>query len=282
VPIIIALALVGKDPALYGVEVAPDKPTMTDVVKLGHSIDLRLVADATGADVYDLRELNPELLRNVTPADPNWELKLPEGTATKFEGVIQQVPVDKWTSWRLHSVTQGETLGDIASRYHVTVAALEAANHLESHAVVPAGFLLNVPTAPVTVKLVHYTVSRGDTLESIADRFDVTVPELKKWNKIRGATAPRGAHLRIYEGGITPDGSSTPRVKSAAAGSGAGVENVSNTSGAGTTVTHKVRQGETLYSVAHAYKTTVEILRADNPFLNDEPLKTGDVLTIRR
>ncbi len=287
VPIIIALALVGKDPALYGVEVAPDKPTMTDVVKLGHSIDLRLVADATGADVYDLREMNPELLRNVTPADPNWELKLPEGTATKFEGVIQQVPVDKWTSWRLHTVTQGETLGDIANHYHVTIGALEAANHLEAHAVVPAGFLLNVPTAPVTVKLVHYTVSRGDTLESIADRFDVTVPELKKWNKIRGTTVPRGAHLKIYEGGITPDRQSAPRAKSASAVDGAGVENVSNTSsstsgGAGTTVTHKVRQGETLYSVAHAYKTTVENLRADNPFLNDEPLKTGDVLTIRR
>ncbi len=282
VPIIIALALVGKDPAIYGVEVAPDKPAMTDVVKLGHSIDLRLVSDATGTDVYDLRELNPELLRNVTPNDPNWELKLPEGTATKFEGVIQQVPVDKWTSWRLHTVSQGETLGDIASHYHVTVAALEAANHLEAHAVVPAGFLLTVPTAPATVKLVHYTVSRGDTLESIADRFDVTVPELKKWNKIRGSSAPRGAHLRIYEGGITPDGQA-PRPRSAsAAATDASVQNVSSTAHAGTTVQHKVRQGETLYSVAHAYKTTVDNLRAENPFLNDEPLKAGDVLTIRR
>jgi peptidoglycan lytic transglycosylase D len=282
VPIIIALALVGKDPAIYGVEVAPDKPAMTDVVKLGHSIDLRLVADATGTDVYDLRELNPELLRNVTPNDPNWELKLPEGTGTKFEGVIHQVPLDKWTSWRLHTVTQGETLGDIASHYHVTVAALESANHLESHAVVPAGFLLNVPTAPQTVKLVHYTVSRGDTLESIADRFDVTVPELKKWNRIRGSSVPRGSHLRIYEGGITPDGQA-PRPKSASvAATDASVQNVSSTTHTGTTVQHKVRQGETLYSVAHAFNTTVDNLRADNPFLNDEPLKAGDVLTIRR
>jgi LysM repeat protein len=47
-------------------------------------------------------------------------------------------------------------------------------------------------------------------------------------------------------------------------------------------VQHKVRQGETLYSVAHAFNTTVDNLRADNPFLNDEPLKAGDVLTIRR
>jgi membrane-bound lytic murein transglycosylase D len=281
VPIIIALALVGKDPALYGVEVAPDKPPLVDVVKPGHSIDLRLVADATGADVYDLRELNPELLRNVTPNDPNWELKLPQGSGAKFEGVIQQVPVDKWTSWRLHAVEQGESLGDIASHYHVTVASLESANHLESHAVVPAGFLLNIPTAPPTVRLVHYTVARGDTLEAIADRFDVTVPEIKKWNKIRGSSVPRGAHLRIYAGGMTSD-SHPPKPKSASSSSGgASMENVSSTT-TGTTVQHRVRQGETLYSVAHAYNITVDSLREANPFLNEGPLKAGDVLTIRR
>jgi membrane-bound lytic murein transglycosylase D len=282
VPIIIALALVGKDPALYGVEVSPDKPPTMDVVKPGHSIDLHLVADATGADVYDLRELNPELLRNVTPNDSDWELKLPAGTGAKFEEAIQQVPTDKWTSWRLHTVTEGESLGQIATHYHVTVASLEAANHLESHSTVAAGFLLNVPAAPPTVKLVHYTVSRGDTLEAIADRFDVTVPELKKWNKIRGSTVPRGARLRIYAGGITSD-SHPPKAKSAAnQDSDPSVEKVSTGSRAGTTVQHRVRQGETLYSVAHAYNTTVDSLRDSNPFLNEGPLKAGDVLTIRR
>ena len=61
--------------------------------------------------------------------------------------------------------------------------------------------------------------------------------------------------------------------------SGATVENVSTGHSA---VQHKVKQGETLYSVAHAYNTTVDNLRASNPFLNDGPLKAGDVLTIPR
>ena len=43
-----------------------------------------------------------------------------------------------------------------------------------------------------------------------------------------------------------------------------------------------LKQGETLYSVAHAYNVTVDNLRASNPFLNDAPLKAGDVLTIPR
>ena len=158
VPIIIALALVAKNPVLYGVQVAPEKPAPVDVIHPAHAIDLRLVADATGADLDDLRELNPEMLRSVTPNDPNFELKLPAGYGEKLLNVINQVPEDKWTSWRLHTVEQGETMADIARHYHVTVAAIESANHLEAHAVVPAGFMLNVPTAPPAVRLVHYRV----------------------------------------------------------------------------------------------------------------------------
>src|SRR6202050_3549882 len=96
VPIIIALALVAKDPSLYGVQVAPERPALVDAVRLGHPIDLHLVADATGADFEDLRQLNPELLRSVTPKDPQFELRLPPGSAQKFEEIIQQVPEEKW------------------------------------------------------------------------------------------------------------------------------------------------------------------------------------------
>src|SRR5271170_3136318 len=290
VPIIIALALVAKDPVLYGVQVAPEKPAPVDVIHPPHAIDLRLVADATGADLDDLRELNPEMLRSVTPSDPNFELKLPAGYGEKLLNVISQVPEDKWTTWRLHTVEQGETLGDIARHYHVTVAGIESANHLEAHAVVPSGSMLNVPAAPPTVRLVHYRVVRGDTLEGIAERFDVSVAQLKRWNNIGGASVPRGSRLKIYAGGSGDDSSRGGAVKSAvhAVGSGNGggvaVRNVA-ASGDGakpSTLEHHVKQGETLYSIAHAYKTSVESIRQTNSFLGERPLKAGDVLTIQR
>ena len=283
VPIIIALALVAKDPVLYGVQVAPEKPAPVDVIHPAHAIDLRLVADATGADLDDLRELNPEMLRSVTPNDPNFELKLPAGYGEKLLNVINQVPEDKWTSWRLHTVEQGETMADIARHYHVTVAAIESANHLEAHAVVPAGFMLNVPAAPPTVRLVHYRVVRGDTLEGIAERFDVSVTQLKRWNNIKGASVPRGSRLKIYAGG-PPDVSSHSGAKSAAEPAGnAAVRKVSASTDDKTgTVEHRVKQGETLYSIAHAYKTSVASIRQLNAFLGERPLQAGDVLTIQR
>jgi membrane-bound lytic murein transglycosylase D len=283
VPIIIALALVGKDPVLYGVEVAPEKPAAVDVIYPKHSIDLHLVADATGADIDDLRQMNPELLRNVTPNDANFELKLPAGYGEKFQDAIGQVPQDKWTSWRLHKVETGETLSDIARHYRVTVPAIELANHLELHATVPAGFMLNIPAAPPMVRLVHYRVVRGDTLEGIAGRFDVTVSELKRWNNIRGTSAPRGSRLRIYAGG-SPDDSSRPKPKSTQSDPAHGAARTVAVSSQDSSAErqHHVKQGETLYSIAHAYKTTVDNLKQANPFLEERPIQPGDVLAIRR
>jgi LysM repeat protein len=205
--------------------------------------------------------------------------------------VIGQVPEDKWTTWRLHTVEQGETISDIARHYHVTVAAIESANHLEAHAVVPSGFMLNVPAVPPAIRLVHYRVVRGDTLEGIAERFDVSVAQLKRWNNIHGASVPRGSRLKIYAGG---SGDDAPRPASAAKSAvhpaaenanagGVAVRNVAANGGnKPATVEHHVKQGETLYSIAHAYKTSVESIRQANSFLDERPLKAGDVLTIQR
>ncbi|HTS13710.1 MAG TPA: LysM peptidoglycan-binding domain-containing protein [Candidatus Limnocylindrales bacterium] len=278
VPIIIAMALVAKDPGLYGVQVAPEKAPEFETIRPGRPIDLRLVADATGSDIDDLRDLNPELLRNVTPNDAQFQLKVPVGAADKFQANIEQVPEEKWTSWRLHQVENGESLADVARRYSVSIAALESANHLEAHAQVPAGFWLNVPTAPPAVRLVRYRVQRGDTLEAIADRFDVTVAELKRWNHMKGGHVSRGMRLRIYAGGEPARASRTK--SKAAENRTAEVTSVSTKHADGDPVEHRVKRGETLYSIAHDYGTTVAALRESNPFLAERSLEAGDVLRI--
>jgi membrane-bound lytic murein transglycosylase D len=134
------------------------------------------------------------------------------------------------------------------------------------------------------VHLLHYRVVRGDTLEGIAERFDVSVSELKRWNNIRGAKVPRGSRLRIYAGGA-PDSSAHSKSKAVQLQShDARVQDVSdsNSTDKSGPRRHLVKQGETLYSIAHAYKTTVESLRDANPFLGERPLEAGDILTIQR
>ena len=82
--LVVALTLIAKDAAHYGISTEADAPVETDMVKPGRAIDLRLVAETIDVDVSTLRALNPPLLRMATPDDPEFVLHLPKGTAERF------------------------------------------------------------------------------------------------------------------------------------------------------------------------------------------------------
>ncbi len=283
VPIILALAMIAKDPAKHGIDVEEDEPIECDTVKPGHPIDLRLAAEAIGENVDLLKALNPELLRLVTPADPDFELRLPKGTAEQFRAEIAAVPPEKWLVWRRYQVEGGETLASVGRRFGVSAAAIAKANHLEAGAQLEDGQRLTIPAnrpaATGLGLLVRYRMRRGDTLERVARQFDVTAADIERWNSTRGSRLTAGTTLKIYPGG-------RPQVASAArASKGAGIKRLAaetpppGGSNAGP-LTHAVQPGETLWSLARAYRTTVEALRRANPFLAGRSLRVGDHLRI--
>ena len=283
VPIILALALIAKDPAKYGIAVEEDEPLRCDVVKPGHPLDLRLAAETIDEDVGLLKALNPQLLRLVTPADPDFELRLPEGTGEQFLAEMEAVPADKWLVWRRYRVEERDSLSSVARRFGVTPVALAEVNGLEEGAPLPVGQKLvipgNRPAAAGLGQLVRYRVRRGETLPRVAREFDVTPEEIVRWNGPHSATLTAGMTLRIYPGG-------RPNVASAARASKE-LKTQRLSAAAGQTeadfqrpVTHTVRQGESLWSIARAYRTTVEALRQANHSLASRPLHVGDLLTI--
>lgn len=80
-----------------------------------------------------------------------------------------------------HTVQPGENLFRIALRYGTTVDAIVAANNLPNSGAVQAGQVLLIPVdSPATTAT--YVVQRGDTLYSIARRFDTTVETLAALN----------------------------------------------------------------------------------------------------
>jgi membrane-bound lytic murein transglycosylase D len=209
VPIIVALTLIAKDAAHYGVQTELDQPIPSDVVKPGRAIDLRLVAETIDVDAETLRSLNPSLLRMATPDDPTFELHLPKGTAQKFSAEIADIPPEKWVSWRRHRVEAGETLTSLAKKYHVTAPAIAAANSLGRSDVLSPGDKLIIPAsqsvAETKSRLVRYRVRKGDTLGGIADQFSVSPEELRKWNGLKTARVSRGMVLRVYTIGGAPE-----------------------------------------------------------------------------
>jgi membrane-bound lytic murein transglycosylase D len=209
VPIIVALTLIAKDAAHYGIQTDLDQPIPYDVVKPGRAIDLRLVAETIDVDVEILRSLNPSLLRMATPDDPSFLLHLPKGAAEKFSAEIADIPAEKWVSWRRHRVEAGETLTSLSKKYRITAAAIAAANGLGRTDILSPGDKLIIPASqPVSEtksRLVRYRVRKGDTLGGIADQFSVEPDQLRKWNGLKSAKVSRGMILRVYTIGGAPE-----------------------------------------------------------------------------
>src|SRR5206468_3420891 len=99
VPIIVAMTIIAKNPAQYGLSDTEILPSdHSDVVKTDYAVDLRLVAEVVDVPVTDLADLNPSLLRMVTPKGAEFSLRLPIGTKERFETVIASIPQDKRVS----------------------------------------------------------------------------------------------------------------------------------------------------------------------------------------
>lgn len=204
VPEILAAIIIANHPHQYGFDdITLDPPVLTDTVTVDYSIDLRLVSDLVGAPIDELEALNPSLLRMETPPDQSFDLHLPAGTATLYDQRIALIPEDKRDSWRYHPVVAGDTLDSVAHEYRVSVAELADANQLNADQSLTGVQALVVPVprqVEPSARSRLYTVRRGDTLVTIADRFGVSLSELRRWNRIpSGIRVKTGEHLRVAE-----------------------------------------------------------------------------------
>jgi membrane-bound lytic murein transglycosylase D len=202
VPGIIAAIIMAKNPEQYGLDkIVPDSPVISDTVSVDYAIDLRLVADVTNSSLPEIVGLNPSLLRMTTPRDMSFDLHIPVGTRDVFLERLKDIPEDKRSSWRFHVVRNGETLDGIASTLHVHASDIAKANDLGVDGGVDAGDELVIPvaTAVASVGPQRYGVRGGDTLITVADRFGVSVEELRRWNHLSSNTLRPGTSLAVVE-----------------------------------------------------------------------------------
>ncbi len=283
IPMILAVAIISKDPLKYGFEVTPDAAVSVERVQIDSAVDLRLAAETLDIGFAELKELNPHVRRFTTPRnDPEFALYLPAGSKGKFLEEMAVIPEEMRVSWRMHRVEGGETLSMIARKYHTTPAAISQANNLTERRPIQVGGKLIIPVTPGKGNLsrggersrLRYTMKRGDTIASVAKNFDVTVTQIRKWNRIsvKSSLAP-GKALLIYPG------------DSGANVSGAGVEGGTvrkSTPGKENSdrVIHRVKKGETLFAIAANYKIPIDSIRDWNNLSQNGNLKVGEKLTI--
>jgi membrane-bound lytic murein transglycosylase D len=208
VPEILAAIIIANHPTQYGFDdITLDPPVLTDTVTINYQVDLRLVSDIVGAPMDEMVALNPSLLRFVTPTDGPFDLHLPAGTATLFQQRIAEIPESKRNGWRYHRVAAGDTLASVAHEYRVNVADLAAANQLRENDDVKGVEALVIPQSPAaapSARTILYTAHKGDTLVTIADRFGVSLDQLRRWNKITGIKVAAGRRLHVAESANVP------------------------------------------------------------------------------
>ncbi len=306
VPIILAVTIMAKNPSQYGLdEVVMEKPDDYDTITITYPVDLRLVAECVNSTPGELQDLNPSLLRLTTPRDGKFELHIPAGTKDQYETAINTVPRDMRLWWRYHTVHPSDTLASLAHNYHTTAKSISEANHLEATDL-QADAKLVIPVAPgkhpmsdtatYARRITRYKVHSGDTVESVAENFGVSAQMLRRWNGIHGdslhgrkvlalhlpvsptahESEVASTHSKSKHPGTTAKPTETAVTKPPATKSAQiEKEEVAQVP----VVHHKVKSGETLYSIANAYRTTVAALKRDNR--NIAVIRPGMILIVQ-
>lgn len=143
----------------------------------------------------------------------------------------------------LYQVKTGDTLYSISNKYNITVNELKAINDLISDSL-SVGQLLNVPSGLSLVN--SYVVEKGDTLYSIAKKFDISINKLKEYNNLNSNLLNVGQKLLIPIGGDT---------------------------------TYVVKAGDTLYSISREFNISVDKLKQLNNLSNNN-LSIGQILIV--
>jgi membrane-bound lytic murein transglycosylase D len=248
VPMILAAIIIAKNPSQYGFEVAPEPPVTYEKVAVPRAIDLRRVAEWTGSSIDDIQALNPELRRWTTPLRyPEYEIKVPVGTAGLLTERIQSTSPDEFVSLNWYSVRKGESLSTIAKKLRVSRTDLAEANNLTTRSRVKIGQELVIPRAPTA---------------ALSARVDRTAPP----NEVIAAAPISGV------GEPTPDTKKTTPPEAVVATNGGADTELAK-------VVYRVKRGDTLFSIARLFKTTVAALKSWNR-LRSNIITPGDRLTI--
>ena len=208
--------------------------TNTYVVQKGDS--LYSIANKLGTTVSELKKEN-----NLT-------------TNTLQIGEVLRIPTKEIYEGEenVYIVQKGDTLYSVAMANNTTVDELKRINNLTTN-ILSTGQLLKIPSALLPEST--YIVKKGDSLYSIANKYNTTVDELKRINNLTSNILSIGQVLKLPS------------------------DKVSNVEKEENTINYTVQKGDSLYSIARKYSTTIDKIKDLNN-LTTNLLSIGQVLLI--
>ena len=216
-------------------------------VKSGES--LSVIASRYNTSTSTLKNYNN---LKTTSLKVGQKIKIPGSNSVDKNTVAKVVKISRPTRPTRptrHKVKSGESLSVIAQKYDLTSKQLKAYNKLSSSRLL-VGQTVQIPitsyVAPIRPST--HTVSSGQSLSVIAQKYDITTQSLKQFNNLRSSSLKVGQKLKIPS------------------------KNFKITK-------HKVSSGESLSVIAKRYGTTTSAIMSTNQ-LRSKSLSIGQVLTI--
>ena len=226
VPRFLATLHIIKNPGKYGfdLQTTTDSSLRYETVKVNKVMKLADVASKIEVSEDVINALNAELRYKITP-NREYELKIPKDSLQKFNLVYNDIPdAEKPTITRYtpsssryikHRIRPGETVASIAKRYRVSRQAIFSSNRINKKKRLMKGQIIRIPVDSLetanmkqkpsgskdarktasSVKI--YRVKQGDSLLSIAQRFNVPVAKIKEINNLKTNSIQAGRKLKV-------------------------------------------------------------------------------------
>jgi membrane-bound lytic murein transglycosylase D len=278
VPRFFATLHIVKNLEKYGLDqLSLETPLEYDELEINRQVHLKDIGTAINMDVAHLEELNPELRYMILPPE-TYKLRIPKDRADTLLANLDSIatcalpePQISKGTYAYHRVRSGETLAGIARRYNTSPSAIAHLNKLGRSQMIRAGRTLKIPQGryvaseqvskkPMAFSGTH-SVTKGDSLWNIANRYGTTVQQIQDLNKLSSNGLHIGQKLKIpgYKPDPLPDAS---KLSSAS------------------TSTYYVQQGDTPFTIANKHKISVDRLLRLNQLSPRSKIYPGQKLVV--
>jgi membrane-bound lytic murein transglycosylase D len=291
VPKLLAICSAIKNPTEAGIELReiPNKPYFASV-DIGSQLDMALAADMAGITTDELYRLNSGMNRWATAPDGPHRLNLPIAKTEEFKQKLSELEPNQRIHWKRYKIQSGDTVSTIAEKFGTTSALIREANNLDGNNI-RAGKHLVIPTATKSLehyaltadkrqkgiqnrerkgnKLIHI-VKSGDNFWDLAREYNVNHRKLARWNGM----APKDTLKLNQKLVLWVDNKTLKKHDNKLAA----IMDV-HPPGTRNTIYYRVREGDSLSTIAHRFKVKVSNLKKWNS-LSSKLLKPGQNLKL--
>jgi len=218
VPKLIASIIIAKNPEKYGFkDVQLEEPYSYDTLEVGPGLTFDAAALISNCDRKTIDILNPELCSNKTPLNQSThQIKIPAGSKDIASKNLSRLNQIVSTDYKTHTISKGETLAQVCSRYDINTTTLLKANNLRSSKLA-TGQRLRIPFQTVRYQLlaegsnkaistaalqdnpIVHRVKKGESVLQIARKYNVPVELIVSWNNLPGSNKVNvGQKLSLY------------------------------------------------------------------------------------